>query len=175
MTSLLDKSTPVPEVESFHPRILYATQAIAWENADYAENDSFPAGTGGREVSIKSRQIRFNSTLCLGDKLISYQIFIERCSQSQPPTHKCTQASFKHTIKKTVLGTQCQELPDKISPQTYAQQHTQSQGTHRGGLSSKGRNRRKSTIKYNLSAPPKHFKKRQILASPLLNSTNLNL
>jgi hypothetical protein len=171
MTSLLDKSTPVPVVESFHPRILYATQAIAWENADYAENDSSPAGTGGREVSIKSRQIRFNSTLCTRDKPISNQFLIERCCQSQPTTHKCTQASFKHTIIKTALGTKCQELPDKIPPQTYAQRHTQSQGTQRGGLSSEGRNRRISTINYNISSPPKQFQEK---AKPAFHTPQFN-
>ena len=117
-------------------------------------------------MSIKSRQIRFNSTLCTRDKPISNQILIERCCQSQPPTHKCTQASFKHTIKKTALRTQCQELTDKIPPQAYTQRHTKSKGMQRGGLSSQGRNRRKSTIKYNLSSSLKQFQEKAKPAFP---------
>ena len=62
MTTLLDKSTPVPEVKGFH-QLNFTPKAHAYQGKSLQENHLNQSGIGGREVGTqKSRFIEKNYT-----------------------------------------------------------------------------------------------------------------
>ena len=119
MTSLLDKSTPVPVVDGFLSLDL-TPKAHACRGKSFKENHLHNAGTGGREVGNPKSgliQDRYISGVNRNHTVSRYRYFLKgKCS---PNEHGLTIASGKLKIAQH-MSIQSFSQPEKLVPKQLA-------------------------------------------------------
>ena len=128
MTSLLDKSTPVPVVEGFLSLDL-SQKAHACRGKIFKENHLHNAGTGGREVgNPKSGLVheRYISGVNRNHTVFIYRYFLKE--KSSPNEHGLTIASGKLKIARH-MSIQSFSQPEKGSPSSWNAQDTPNSAT----------------------------------------------
>jgi hypothetical protein len=129
MTSLLDKSTPVPTVMGFHLHNFSTEQADACAGKIFKENHLHNAGTGGREVGNPKSgliQERYISGVNRNHTVFIYRYFLK--VKSSPNEHGLTIASGKLKIARH-LSIQSFSQPKQWSSSSWNAQDTPNSAT----------------------------------------------